>query len=228
LQLPSGLLRYKSMSFSDRFIQQLQDRLAQPLPGREAQYRMAHVGRQHAPAPPPNAKQAGVLALFYPNDNQDISIVLIERVSHNSRDRHRGQIGLPGGRYEEEDENLGQTALRETEEEVGVTATDIQLLGRLTELYIPVSNFLVHPYIGYLDYTPRFVPEASEVKSVLQVPFHHFHHPATAGHTDIAISATITLQQVPYFRVSNKIVWGATAMMLSELLDVARPLALQD
>jgi len=210
---------------SHSFIVRLEEQLRRPLPGQEAQYRMAHVGRQHAPAPPAEAKQAGVMALFYPAEGQDMHLVLIERVSHNVRDQHRGQIGFPGGRYEKEDSHLGETALRETEEEVGVRASDIQLLGRLTELYIPVSNFLVHPYIGYLDYRPRFVPEAAEVHSIIEVPFRHFHHHDTQCYTDIHISEHITLQRVPSYRVKGKVVWGATAMILSELLELSGPLA---
>lgn len=200
-------------------IEKLDHRLSAPLPGPEAQYRMAHkVRRSHAP-PPENVKQAGVLALLYPKE-KDWHLVLIERQSHNPDDRHRGQISFPGGRYETGDGHIRNTALREAEEEVGVDASTVQVLGELSELYIPVSNFMVNPFVGWVDYQPSFRPEEAEVKSVLEVPFNLLRHPRTIRTTDMKISEQIILQKVPYFDVDGKVVWGATAMILSELLEV--------
>jgi 8-oxo-dGTP pyrophosphatase MutT (NUDIX family) len=200
-------------------IKRLDTRLSDPLPGHEAQYKMAHKVRR-SPAPPPgNAKQAGVLALLYPKGT-DWHLVLIERQSHNPDDRHRGQISLPGGRYEAGDGHIRNTALREAEEEIGVDASSVQVLGALSELYIPVSNFLVNPFVGWVDHQPRFQPQEAEVKAILEVPFDLLRHPRTIQTTDMKISEQIVLQKVPYFDVFGKIVWGATAMILSELLEI--------
>lgn len=204
----------------DDFICNLEKKLQGPLPGPEAQYRMAHVARRSAPLPPANdVKLASVLALFYPKGG-DWHLVFIERASANPKDRHRGQISFPGGRYEEEDQQPVNTALREAEEEVGVNARNIQVIGNLSELYIPVSNFLVKPFVGFTPDTPRFRPQAEEVKDILEVPFSLFQDPLTIQQVDLPLSENITLKNVPYFNVFGKILWGATAMMMSELLEV--------
>jgi len=202
-----------------KFIHHLEERLRHPLPGADAQYKMAHAVRRSEESPPAHARNAGVLALFYPKAGQWY-LVLIERQSHNPDDRHRGQISFPGGRYEPGDGHLRNTALRETEEEVGVEAGTVNVLGSLTELYIPVSNYLVHPYVGYVDYHPSFRPEEKEVKSIIEIPLDHLQQPCNIRLTDMKISEHIVLKEVPYFDVEGKIVWGATAMMLSELLEV--------
>ena len=200
-------------------ISRLGKQLHTPLPGRAAQYRMAHAVRQSSAIPPDDARQAGVMALFFPQADE-WQLTLIQRTSHNPQDRPGGQIGFPGGKMEHSDANLQHTELRETEEEIGVAATDIQVLGRLSELYIPVSNFLVHPFVGYLDYAPRFRPQASEVEQVLTVPFRKLASPETRQLTDISISSQLILRDVPHYAVDGHVVWGATAMMISELLAV--------
>ena len=200
------------------FIDRLKEKLQAPLPGIEAQYKMAHVVRRRYEPPPPTARQAGVLALFYPKGTT-WHIVLIERASSHPADRHGGQISFPGGKYEETDGTLAITALREAEEEVGIDPEKIELIGELTELYIPVSNFLVKPYVGLTTNTPRFRPQAEEVRAILEPPFELFLRQDTRQETDLQISDNITLKKVPFFNVFGKVVWGATAMMLNELLE---------
>lgn len=202
-----------------KFIDRLAARLQEPLPGQEAQFSMAHVARRNAIAAPTTAREASVLALFYPKAN-DWHLVLIERQNNNMKDRHGGQISFPGGKYEDQDTSLEYTALREAEEEVGVDAMSIEILGALTELYIPVSNFRVNPFVGFLDHAPAFTPQVEEVRSVLEVPFNLFQDPANQKLTDLKIAPNLMLRNVPYFDVSGKIIWGATAMMLGELLAV--------
>ncbi len=202
------------------FIDDLALRLRRPLPGHEAQYRLAHQVRRNVPPPPPDARRAGVLALFYPRDN-DWHIVLIERMSGHPNDRHAGQIGFPGGAYEAGDGTLERTALREAYEEVGAPWEEIQVLGELTQLYIPVSNFLVFPFVGRVNYTPVFTPQAAEVRAVLEVPFSAFRHPEALRTRDMELAnGSLILRDVPYFDIDGKVVWGATAMILSELLAV--------
>lgn len=203
-------------------IHKITERLRDKLPGREAQLKMsAHAKRSEFLIAPPDAYLAGVLALLYPK-NSDWHIILIERGSSNPNDRHRGQISFPGGRYEEEDEYLANTALREAEEEVGVDASQVQLLGPLTDLYIPVSNFRVDPFIGFIEKTPQFIPHEEEVQGILEVPISELIHPQNVKFKNLVIREGFVLKNVPYFDLLGKTVWGATAMMLSELVDVIK------
>ncbi|MEL7220089.1 MAG: CoA pyrophosphatase [Bacteroidota bacterium] len=203
------------------FIHQLQGALSQPLPGPSAQYKMAHAARKEHPPTPKDVREAGVMALFFPKQ-EEWNLALIQRNNDNPNDRHGGQISFPGGKREKTDNNLTDTALRETEEEIGVKYTDIKILGGLSELYIPVSNFRVEPYVGYLDYTPIFRPQLSEVQAVIEVPFHLFQDKKTKQYTNLQVTPQIKLNNVPHFNIDSHIVWGATAMMISELLEALK------
>ena len=204
---------------TDSFIEKIKNRFIHPLPGKAAQSKMAPlIPREFTPDP--NARIACVLALLYPK-NSDWSIVLIERTpSKNKNDRHSGQISFPGGQYEASDKMLARAALREAEEEIGVLSKDISIIGQLSDMYIPVSNFLVHPFVGYMDYAPTFVPQPSEVRDILEVPIPKLQDPATIQVTDLKIPTGMTFKNVPYYSLHGHIVWGATAMMLSEFLEV--------
>ncbi len=162
---------------------------------------------------------AGVLILFYPVE-QNWHVVFIERNSSNTKDKHRGQISFPGGKIEKEDSTIIDTALREAEEEVGVDASKVRVLGQLTDLYIPVSNFKVFPSVGFVNYQPQFIPETKEVHDIIEVPFRKFLEPSVIKQTSILVSDKVTLNQVPYFDIEGKVIWGATAMIMSELLTV--------
>lgn len=203
----------------DPLIKQIQHNLSQPLPGPAAQYRMAHAVRGSFPVTAENARIACVLLALYLKQN-DWHLVLIQRVASNPNDRHGGQISFPGGGYEDSDGSLEQGALREANEEVGIIAEDVNLLGRLTELFIPVSNFIVHPFIGTLDYAPTFIPQVSEVHDIIEVPLHTLQNPTNRRTKEIKLSNNLTLKNVPYFDIKGHVVWGATAMMLNEFLEV--------
>jgi len=207
---------------NDPFIQSLRAQLNLPLPGTAAQYRMAGIRRlaeQNAHAlPPDNAKVACVLNLLFQKDAV-WHTVLIER-THNPRDRHSGQVSFPGGRYEERDGALENVALREAEEEIGIPASSVHILGQLTDLYIPVSNFLVHPFVGVLQGRPDFKPQVGEVAAILTPPIHLFAQEMTKKVIDLPLPQGVTLKDVPYYDVNGTIVWGATAMIISEFMDV--------
>ncbi|MEM1214304.1 MAG: CoA pyrophosphatase [Bacteroidota bacterium] len=205
------------------FPAQLQERLADPLPGQVAQYEMASADRRLAVPPSADARQAGVMALFYPKAGE-WHLVFIQRTSSHPNDRHGGQIGFPGGKEEPTDENMAATALREVEEEIGVPQGDIELLGALSQLYIPVSNFLVFPYVGLVrSGRPNFQPQPSEVAAILEVPFSIFLDTSRRKRTDIQVTERITLKNIPYFDLPGQhVLWGATAMMMSELVAVAQ------
>ena len=210
------------MILRDNLIETLRERLSGPLPGMEAQFRMAFARRaeelRHNPAPPPDAKVACVLNLLHRHEGQ-WRTVLIQR-TENPRDRHSGQVSFPGGRYEESDGDLVNVALREAHEEVGVSPVEVEVLGRLTELYIPVSNFVVHPFVGILLGQPDFRPQPGEVESILTPALSDFSGQQNRKMTDLHIAGGITLKGVPYFDVGGRVVWGATAMILSEFMEV--------
>lgn len=187
------------------------------MPGEEAQYRMAHAARYRQGPPPPDARDAGVLMLLYPHGGE-AHTVLIRRGGDHPDDRHKGQIGFPGGKREEEDTDLSASALREAEEEVGVPRHAVRMLRPLTPLYIPVSNFLVHPFLGVVEERPEFVPQPEEVAGILEVPLRHFLDPACRRSADIPIGRGTVLRQVPCFDLDGLPLWGATAMILNEFL----------
>ena len=199
-------------------LNRLQDRIKAPLPGKEAQFRMAHAARQGEYPVPDNARRAGVLALLYPDAREEWNLALIQRVSNFPGDRHGGQIAFPGGGYEENDGTMMRTALRETQEEIGVDASQVHVLGPLTELYIPVSNYMVYPFVGILPFTPVFTPQRDEVDAIVEAPLASLIHPETRKKTDLLLAPNILLKDVPCFKLEERIIWGATAMMISELL----------
>lgn len=199
------------------FIRNLKNRLNQALPGSSAQAEMSPTAQRLKAIAPKEARVACVLALFFPKNGKQ-HLVLIERADSNPNDRHRGQIGFPGGKLEDSDDSLEACALREAEEEVGVKASEIELLGTLSELYIPVSKFRVYPFVGYLPYTPDFIAQASEVNDILEIPFELFLEESNRKKKDMTMSNNFTMQNVPYFDIHGQVVWGATSMMLSELV----------
>jgi 8-oxo-dGTP pyrophosphatase MutT (NUDIX family) len=194
----------------------LRQRLSQPLPGLQAQERM--LGRVIAlpPAVPPTARQSAVLCLLYPHNHQ-LHLLLMKRMEDHSA--HSGQVSFPGGRAEESDPSMLYTALREANEEVGVNPNEIDVLGSLSPLYIPVSNFNVHPFVGYLPQRPALSLSAQEVKYAIETPLHCFLN------DDYKVTTSITSPAAPqlvrkvraYQLADGTIVWGATAMIISEL-----------
>lgn len=203
-------------------VEYLQKRLQQPLPGEQAQLRMAHAFRRKLWPAPAEAKDAGVLICFFPK-NDEWHLVLIERSSTNINDRHAGQISFPGGKKDLSDRDILDCALRECYEEVGIQIDPKDCLGMLTPLYIPVSNFLVHPVIAYQSQPPRFKPQPEEVVEIIELPFSHFFDSNNLRHTDILLGSQVQINDVPYFDAKGKKIWGATAMILSELMDLFEP-----
>jgi len=198
----------------------LSSRLAQPLPGHEAHASMAprYSARQEAlSVQSKDCREAGVLALLLPHENDTPAVVLTVR--REDLPDHAGQISFPGGQREG-DETLTDTALREAHEEIALDPSHVQILGTLTPLYIPPSNFCVHPHVGIVRHRPSLVPTDREVERVLQIPLDHLLDPDTRVVEPWTLHGTTV--DVPYYDVEGHTVWGATAMMLAELLAVIR------
>ncbi len=165
------------------------------------------------------ARRAAVLALFYPNANMETCLILILRKTYKGV--HSAQIGFPGGKFEEEDIDLKATALRETEEEVGVSRETVSVLKELTEVYIPPSNFFVQPFIGITPKTPNFKAQEDEVEALIEVPLSHFMDDAIITNQVLTTSYATNID-VPGFLLNDHVVWGATAMMLNEVRELLK------
>jgi len=203
------------------FCDLLSERLAGNLPGQSAQFQMAPLSRRQPGRSSVEAKscrEAAVLALFYPCSKGRPKMLLTERP--HAMNQHAGQVAFPGGRREE-GESLEETALRETEEEVLIERTAVDLCGTLTPLYIPPSNFCVYPYVGFIDFRPDMTVETEEVAHMFGV------RGADLINADMRAVELRTIsgveREVPHFTFNGKFVWGATAMMIAELAAVIDP-----
>lgn len=200
----------------DQLIFLLDRKLKEPLPGKEAHLLMAPQPidlRRFEPKLPEHHRKSGVLLLFYP-DSRNTLFPLIKRPDYPGV--HGGQISLPGGKMEPEDLNIIQTALREAEEEIGINRDQINILGRMTDLYIPTSNFLVSPVVGYVTAVPIMTPEEKEVQRIISAQVSQVLDLGMRKRKNLDIHPSLKLD-TPYFEIDGEMVWGATAMILSEL-----------
>jgi 8-oxo-dGTP pyrophosphatase MutT (NUDIX family) len=203
-----------------RLIDNIAEHLNAGLPGQEAQFQMASLNRYTKVTPPDNAVDASVLLLLYPGISNELKMVFIERMSENLNDHHRGQISFPGGRFEKTDADFAETALREAEEEIGVAASSVEIIGALTELFVPVSGYLIHPYVGFTNKTPSFIPQQSEVQSIIESDLETIMDRKARKYKDVRTPSNMLLKNVPYFDIEGRTVWGATAMILNEFLHL--------
>lgn len=195
--------------------------LLQTLPGAQAHQRLSPALRfpPHLPMPDQRkARQSAVLLLLYPSIDAQWHIALMQR-NPNSR-HHAAQISLPGGGIEPQDADLNATALRETSEEFGIDTGSIQVLGALSPIYIPVSNAKVQPFVGYCPQRPNFIPDPREVAAILEIPLAELLDPQSLGTARVESGLNLFIT-VPCFRLQGHVVWGATAMMLSEFIAIA-------
>jgi len=205
-------------------LHQLEEKLNKPLKGVASQLLMAPNHRlaelEEAKHKIKHARYSGVMILFFVNDDEELCIVFIRRSDYVGI--HAGQMGLPGGRYEEKDENTQQTALRETFEEIGIEPEKIKVIGRLTGLYIPPSNFHVDPYIGFLSEKPDYKIDTREVNNVVELKVSDFFSTDVIQWKDFKTHGSEKLTSAPFYKIGDIEIWGATAMIISELLDMLK------
>lgn len=199
----------------------LQQRLQLELPGWQAHRVMAtQVHKDARQQPPSNRRKAGVLMLLYPNAGQ-WWIPLILRPTY--RGIHSGQMALPGGKVEPADVDIIATALRETHEEIGVQVGRDQVLGILSDIYIPPSNISVTPVLAVSEETPAYLPDPGEVAEVVDIRLQDLQNPNNLAVREVGWINRAPLK-APAFKIKERIIWGATAMMLSEFLHIIREL----
>jgi len=199
-----------------KVIKKLELALKEPLPGRYGQITMAPLPvdeKRFVENIRPDYRKGAVLMLFYPDRDKQTFVPFIKRPTYPGV--HSGQIAFPGGKMEDSDKDLSETALREAEEEIGVDASKIELIGNLSDLYIPPSNFMVSPYIGITFEKPDFRPDPEEVVRIINCPMHLILDKSIRKSGMVKGSGGLRLN-APYFDIGSEMVWGATAMILGE------------
>ncbi|MCB0451506.1 MAG: CoA pyrophosphatase, partial [Aequorivita sp.] len=193
------------------------------LPGETVQFKMAPMERlqelKRVARQKNTAKRAGVMSLFYPAEDFETRLILILRKTYKGV--HSAQVGFPGGKLEAEDNSIQDAALRETEEEIGVSRDTISVLKKLTEIYIPPSNFFVQPFLGITSRSPKFIPQEEEVEALIEVTLRDFMDDVNIT-TQTLSTSYATRIEVPAFTLNGHIVWGATAMMLNEVRELLK------
>jgi 8-oxo-dGTP pyrophosphatase MutT (NUDIX family) len=200
----------------DYLLARIQALLDQPLPGSEAHDAILPAlaqQRKLALDKDKNPKLSSVAATFFPKEGET-HILLIQRQSYDGV--HSGQISFPGGKVEERDQNLVETALREMEEEVGVLRNNPKLIRSISQVYIPPSRFLVHPFLFYLEELPKLKKNEREVDNIIFLPLSKLLDDALIVQGKIKLDNGVNLK-TPYFEFQGHKIWGATAMMLSEI-----------
>jgi len=202
------------------FLKRLETSLNGDLPGEEAHLEMASRLRREElnfSNDLSKATKSSVLILLYP-EKEKIKTCFILRQTYKGV--HSGQVSFPGGRYEKEDNTLISTALREAHEEVNIDPQKVSVLGTLSELFIPPSNYIVLPVVGYTDTVPEYIAENSEVAQIITTDLDFLFDKKQQKEKVLHVRGTEI--HAPYYDVKGHVVWGATAMILSELKHVIK------
>ena len=212
------LVKLKHLMDFNSFLTHISGLQNKPLGGIDSQFKMAPDIRKEidfGSIVKPDAKSAAVLALFYPHKDNETYLLLTQRASYNGT--HSAQISFPGGKIEKSDPNLAYTAVRETYEETAVPMSDVSIIKELTKTYIPPSNFWVSPFIASIQYRPEFIAN-HEVSTLIEVKLSDVLDDNAVVIKNMSTSYMKSVD-VPCFKLNNYVVWGATAMILSEIKD---------
>jgi len=206
------------------FFEKLKAELLLSLPGVEAHIRLAPEMRLNdlrLGVTPDQAIESAVLIILYPFKNRLHTVVILRNEYDGA---HSGQISLPGGKSEQSDIDFQHTALREAEEEIGIKPSDMEIIGQLSLFYVRPSNFVIYPYIAYCAQRPDFYPDATEVQRIIEIDiFDEINFKKI-------VNKTITFKNMmqvnaPGFEVGGEFMWGATAMIFSELIHLLNNVA---
>lgn len=209
---------------NSNFYQDLKSAISKSLPGKTAHLKMAPALRSEKYMSPNGSyKKASVHLTVFEKDSEP-HLIFIKRASVIKEDKHSGQIGFPGGQVEESDKSLEDCALRETNEELGLNLSKIELLGPMTPIYVYVSNFMVYPFVGIYHGDPEYILQKSEVDYVIEAPISDFLDDSIIKTKDIQIRQGI-LKDVPFYDLQGETLWGATAMMTSEFISIIKSIA---
>ena len=202
------------------FAEKLRIEISKGLPGTDVQWTMASSDRMikgFPRFPGEDSKSAAVLILLYPKDDL-IHPVFIQRPAYDGV--HSGQISFPGGKKEASDPDLIHTALREASEEIGVNPSEINIISTLTPLYIPVSNIVVTPVVGWMDKPPVFKKQEEEVVFIIEADIRTLINPSMIKIKPFEIRGEMI--DIKYFDYKDNVIWGATAMIVHELFTLLR------
>jgi len=194
-----------------------------PLPGLEAQLMMAPAIRRGQIASMQlreKAVKSGVIILTYPDEKGQLNWIFIRRPRYNGV--HSGQMALPGGRYEPSDASIMHTAIREMREEIGVSIASESILGQMTPLFIPPSNYLVYPFVAYLDMRPSFIADPKEVDQIIEIPVSYFFQDNAISIQNIQVQEGSFVEAPGFQFNSQTCIWGATAMIIQEVVIAFR------
>ncbi len=204
------------------FIEQLREKISEGLPGDAAHQHLIPAKRLSArniKASQKEYRSSAVSILLFPKNNCICSL-LIQRSTYNGS--HSGQVSFPGGKKEDSDTDLEYTARRECFEEVHLPMNEGELIGELSDIYIPVSNFMVKPFVFYSQNEPEFKPDEREVEHLIYFNLETLLNHNTQKVGSIEVMKGVRQKNVPYYEIENKIVWGATAMILSEFKEILK------
>lgn len=194
----------------------IKERLRKPLPGISAQLKMSPQHRRMM-NPGQYPQKAGVLLLLYQKE-EELAIIFTKRTTYDGP--HSGQISLPGGKTETFDSSIVETALREAHEEIGINPSDVEILGMLSPLIIPVSNFEVTPVVGLIKKPPDFIIDPNEVDYLIEITIRHLTNPLNVKFNEVLTDNQISI--IPYYDYNHNEIWGATAMIISEFIEVLK------
>jgi 8-oxo-dGTP pyrophosphatase MutT (NUDIX family) len=207
---------------NDTFRERIRLQLLEELPGEVSHQKMSPLNRpitSEALKTLTDYRESAVAIVLFESE-ECIECILTQRPEYDGT--HSGQVSFPGGKKEDSDVHLEATARRECKEEIGVQLTEEHIIGALSPVYIPVSRFLVLPFVYFLPHVPIYTPDAHEVAEIFTFPLFDLKKEELIATMELKQPNGVVYRNVPYFNLSNKKVWGATALMLSEMKDVLK------